>query len=117
MDGEWTVRVSAEVRDWLSGLSVRDQARAARAINLLREFGVTLGEPHTRRLRGKLRELRFYVAQRATRVTYFSATDRQMILLTVFVKTQRQERRELERAYRAMLVHPSYRTEERDAHG
>jgi phage-related protein len=117
MNEEWTIRVSVEVRDWLSGLTPHHQARAARAINLLREYGAQLGEPHTRRLRGKLRELRFYVDQRATRITYFSATERQMILLTVFVKTQRQERREIERAHRAMLGHPQYAPGERDIHG
>lgn len=110
LDEEWPVRVSSEVRDWLGGLSVRDQARAARAVNLLREFGTTLGEPHTRQLRGKLRELRFFVGSRATRVTYFSAADRQIILLTVFVKAQRREPREIERAFRSMLSHPAYRS-------
>jgi hypothetical protein len=58
--------------------------------------------PHTRQLDGKLRELRFYLDGRPTRVSYWIAPRRRIILLTVFVKTQRQERREIARAKQAM---------------
>jgi hypothetical protein len=53
-------------------------------------------------LDGKLRELRFYLEGRPTRITYWIAPGRRIILLTVFVKTQRQERREIGRARQAM---------------
>jgi hypothetical protein len=55
-------------------------------------------------LRGKLRELRFYLGARghAVRVSYFIAAGRRIVLLTVFRKQRRQERGEIERAYRAM---------------
>jgi hypothetical protein len=61
-----------------------------------------LDELHTRQLDGKLRELRFFLAGRPTRITYWIAPGRRIILLTVFVKTQRQERREIRRAKQAM---------------
>ena len=68
----------------------------------LAELGPVLDEPQTRQLDGKLRELRFYLAGRPTRITYWIAPGRRIILLTVFVKTQRQERREIRRAKQAM---------------
>ena len=59
-------------------------------VDRLAELGPVLDEPHTRQLDGKLRELRFYLASRPTRVTYWIASGRRIILLTVFVKTQRK---------------------------
>ena len=35
-------------------------------------------------------------------ITYYIASGRRIVLLTVFVKTQRQERREIDRAEKAM---------------
>ncbi len=64
-------------------------------------MGPLLDEPFTKQLDGKLRELRFYLDGRPTRITYWIASGRRIILLTVFVKTQRRERREVERAKRA----------------
>lgn len=73
-----------------------------RYIDLLAEQGVHLGEPFSRQLRGKLGELRFYVGPKQTRITYYRASDRRIILLTVFQKTRQRERAEVERAWRAM---------------
>ena len=58
--------------------------------------------PSLRRSADWLRELRFYLAGQPTRVTYWIATGRRIILLTVFVKTRRQEIREVARAAEAM---------------
>ena len=71
-------------------------------VDRLAELGPLLDEPYTRQLDGKLRELRFYLAGRPTRVTYWIAPGRRVILLTVFAKTQRQQRREIRRAKQAM---------------
>lgn len=71
-------------------------------MDLLAERGVELREPSTRQLRGKLRELRFYLGRERVRVSYFVASGRRIILLTVFKKTQRRERAEIDRADRAM---------------
>ena len=49
-----------------------------------------------------MRELRFYLEGKAVRVTYWIAPGRRIILLTVFPKTQRRERGEVERAKRVM---------------
>ena len=76
--------------------------QAERYIDLLAAEGVHLDEPFTRQLQGKLRELRFHLGRQQTRITYYIATGRRIVLLTVFVKTRQRERLEVQRAWRAM---------------
>jgi hypothetical protein len=98
------VELEPEVVDWLDGLPDDQFGRVEFAINLLAERGVLLGEPHTRQLAGKLRELRFHLGSsgEAVRITYHIATGRRIILLTVSRKQRRRERAEIDRAARAM---------------
>jgi hypothetical protein len=97
-----SVELEPEVREWLEGLPSAYFARAAFYIDLLANRGALLGEPHTKQLDGKLRELRFYLERDAVRVTYWIASERRIILLTVFRKTRMREDREVERARRAL---------------
>lgn len=99
---EWEVELEPEVRDWYLALDEEFQGRVDFRIDQLAEKGSLLGEPLSRQLDGKLRELRFYLGGRPTRITYWIAPDRRIILLTVFAKTRRRERRQVERAKRAM---------------
>jgi hypothetical protein len=96
------VELEPEVRDWYLSLGAESQARAQFHIDRLAESGPLLDEPHTRQLDGKLRELRFYLEGKPVRVTYWIGSGRRIILLTVFAKTQRRERAEVDRAKRAM---------------
>ncbi|MFF0493249.1 type II toxin-antitoxin system RelE/ParE family toxin [Nocardia sp. NPDC003482] len=100
--GWGTVELESEIRTWLERLPADEFARAAFYIDLLAEEGPLLGEPYTRQLDGKLRELRFHLDSRQVRVTYWIAPGRRIILLTVFVKTRMRERAQIERARRAM---------------
>ena len=103
MDAMWgEVEVEPEVRDWFLALDETDAARVRFHVDRLAELGPLLDEPYTRQLDGKLRELRFFLAGRPTRITYWIAPERRIILLTVIVKTQRQEPREVKRAGQAM---------------
>lgn len=77
-------------------------ARVAFYVDLLADRGVLLGEPYTRQLDGKLRELRFYLDGDATRLSYWIAPERRIVLLTVFVKSRMRERAEIGRAREAM---------------
>ena len=97
-----SVELKPEVRDWLEQLPTAEFATAAFHIDLLAEQGPLLGEPYTRRLDGKLRELRFHLTGRAVRVTYWIASGRRIVLLTVFVKSRMRENREIDRARRAL---------------
>jgi hypothetical protein len=96
------VEAESEVKDWLLSLDDDRFGQASFYIDLLAKEGVALGEPYTRQLRGKLRELRFYAGRAQIRVTYYVATGRRIVLLTVFSKTRQRESREVERALRAM---------------
>lgn len=93
------VELEPEVEAWLLGLDDETFGQARFHIDLLAERGVHLGEPHTRQLRGKLRELRID----RWRITYFIAPGRRIVLLTVFLKRQRRERAEIDRAEQAMV--------------
>jgi hypothetical protein len=96
------VLVELEVRDWLEGLPTAEFATVAFYIDLLAERGPLLGEPHTRQLDGKLRELRFHLDGRSVRIAYWIASGRRVVLLTVFAKSRMRELREVARARRAL---------------
>jgi hypothetical protein len=97
-----TVELEPEVRDWLEALPTSQFAHAAFYIDLLADRGPELGEPYTRQLDRKLRELRLHLGRDAIRITYWIATGRRIILLTVFPKTRMRETREIQRARRAL---------------
>ena len=64
-------------------------------VGLLAEHAEDLGEPYARHLGGKVRELRFHLLRQQTRVTYWLAPGRRVILLTVFPKTRSAETAEV----------------------
>lgn len=97
-----TVELEPEVRDWLEQLPAIQFARAAFYVDLLAEQGPLLGEPYTRQLDGKLRELRFHLDREAIRIAYWIASGRRSVLPTVFHKTRMREEREVNRARRAL---------------
>ena len=96
------IETEPEFDEWYAGLSLTESATVDFHVELLEAQGVHLGEPYTRQLAGKLRELRFYLGRDRVRVSYSIASGRRIILLTVFTKTKYQERREIERAVKAM---------------
>ena len=83
-----SVELEPEVRVWLEQLPTAEFATAAFHIDLLAEQGPLLGEPHTRQLDGKLRELRFHLKGQAVRVTYWIAPCGRIVLLTRFRKRE-----------------------------
>lgn len=99
-----SVELEPEVVEWLDGLPDEQFGRVEFYIDLLADRGAQLGEPYTRQLQGKLRELRFYLGPQsdAVRITYYIVTGRRIVLLTVFPKQRKRERAEIDRAVRAM---------------
>jgi hypothetical protein len=112
-----TVELEPEVRDWLESLPVAHFATAAFYIELVADRGPLLGEPYTRQLDGKLRELRFHLEGRAVRVTYWIASGRRIVLLTVFEKNRMRETAEVARARRALARCVAERHEVEDGDG
>lgn len=101
MAGLYSIEVEPEVRSWLEGLTDHDFGRVDFLVGMLAERAETLGEPYSRYLGGKVRELRFHLLRRQARVTYWLASDRRVVLLTVFHKTRSAESAEVKRAIRA----------------
>ncbi|MGW6930208.1 type II toxin-antitoxin system RelE/ParE family toxin [Lentzea sp. NPDC054927] len=91
-------------------------ATAAFYVDLLGREGVHLGEPYMRQLDGKLRELRFHLDGNAMRITYWIASGRRIVLLTVFRKTRMRESQEVVRARRALArcIDQLHTVDERD---
>jgi len=73
-------------------------------VGLLAERAEDLGEPYTRHLGGKVRELRFYLLRQQTRVSYWLAPGQRVVLLTVFRKTRSTEAAEVTRALQAQKI-------------
>jgi hypothetical protein len=104
MAGLYAVEVEPEVRSWLATLNDRDFGRVDFLVGLLAERAQDLGEPYTRHLGGKVRELRFHLLAQQARVTYWLAPGRRVILLTVFRKARNAETAEVTRALQAQKV-------------
>lgn len=92
-----TVELEPEVRRWLEALPTEQFAQAALHIDRLGQQGSL-----TRQLAGNVGELRFYVGRDPYRVTYWAAPGRRIVLLTAFRKSRARDRREVERAVRAL---------------
>ncbi|HEY2549120.1 MAG TPA: type II toxin-antitoxin system RelE/ParE family toxin [Streptosporangiaceae bacterium] len=104
MAGLYAVELEPEVRSWLDRLSDRDFGRTDFLVGLLAEQADTLGEPYSRHLGGKVRELRFHLLAQQPRITYWLAPGRRIILLTVFRKTRNAEVAEVARALQAQKI-------------
>jgi hypothetical protein len=92
--------VEPEVRAWLESLPGGQFGRVLAFAEKLAEEAATLGEPYSRHLGAKVRELRIPLHPLDIRVTYSLAPERRVVLLTVFRKTRAQETAEIERAQR-----------------
>jgi hypothetical protein len=71
-------------------------------LDLLEKRSALLGEPYTRQLSGKMRELRLYCGGQRVRISNWIAPGRRVIALTVFTKTKLRQADEIERASDAM---------------
>lgn len=99
MNGErYTIEIEPEVRLWLENIPAHLYVTVEQKVDRLALNATTLGEPYTRHLGGKLRELRFDLDGNAQRITYWLAPGRRIVLLTVFRKARMRETAEVERA-------------------
>ncbi|MEI6127795.1 MAG: type II toxin-antitoxin system RelE/ParE family toxin [Pseudomonadota bacterium] len=91
------------VAEFLDDLPDSARAKAVRLIELLATYGVLLKEPHTKQVRGKIREIRITDRIGAVRVLYFGYTGGQFILLHGFIKkTDKIPSREIDIAEKRM---------------
>ena len=71
------------ILEFLQSLSDKEQAKILREIDLLEEFGLALGMPHIRKMRGTqdLWELRVKHSSNQFRIFFFYFVDGQFVLL------------------------------------
>jgi phage-related protein len=110
----WTIeffdndRGSSPPNDFLLALPKKAQAKLVRALDLLEEYGPTMGEPYVKAIRGKtgLMELRTSLGSDAFRLFFFHAGGRRLVVVHgIRKKSQRTPLRDLETAERRMLEH------------
>ena len=101
MPRRYVIELEPEVRAWLETLTLTEYAKVEAMADILAEQAETLGEPYSRHLLGKTRELRFHLTRNAVRISYWLAPGARVVLLTVFRKTRQVERTEVERAVAA----------------
>jgi hypothetical protein len=99
--GRYVIELEPEVRDWLETLQLKAYVKVEAMADILAERAETLGEPYSRHLGGKTRELRFHLDRSAVRIGYWLAPGARAVLLTVFRKTRQVERAEVARAIAA----------------
>ncbi len=75
------------VQDFILGQSAKVKAKLLGYIDLLQEFGLSLGLPYVTKLAGtNLWELRVHHSSNYYRILYFAYTGRKFILLHAFMK-------------------------------
>jgi len=100
-----TSRGSSPPRDFLLGLPAKAQAKVARALDLLEEYGPEIGEPYVKAIRGRknLLELRTSLGSDAFRLFFFHAGERRLIVVHgIRKKSQRIPARDLDTAEERM---------------
>jgi phage-related protein len=100
-----TSRGSSPPRDFLLGLPAKAQAKIARAIDLLQEYGPEIGEPYVKAIRGRrgLMELRTRLGSDAFRLFLYRAGERRLVVVHgIRKKSQRTPARELDTAEERM---------------
>ncbi|WTW98684.1 type II toxin-antitoxin system RelE/ParE family toxin [Streptomycetaceae bacterium NBC_01309] len=99
-----SIEIEPEVREWLEGIHVRDLAIVKRYVQRLANEGERMGMPRSRCLQNGLFELRFDVADKAARISYWMRPDATAVLLTVFHKQRQNERLHVAQARQAMRI-------------
>lgn len=74
------------VEEFIDSLDARSQARIARTLDLLEEFGINLGMPYARHLEKQLWEMRTRQGRNRFRIIYFLHTGQTFVLLHGFTK-------------------------------
>jgi phage-related protein len=102
------------VDEWIYTLPAGEQGRVLKSIGLLKAYGVRLGMPHSRHLRGKVWELRIAAGRKDYRILYAARVGQTFILLHAFAKkTAKTPARELEIAERRLADYETRSREEK----
>lgn len=85
-----TPQGKSPVYDFIEGLNIKTKAKVARTLDLLAQYGTTLGAPHIKKLSGySLWELRILGTDNV-RIMYIAHTGKTFLLLHGFLKKKQQ---------------------------
>lgn len=124
MDDLHVIELEPEVREWLELLPAKQYRKVEEYTELLAVNGTRMPMPFARPLTDGVYELRPTLDGIATRITYWFAPGRRIVMLTVFRKTRMRETAQVNRAVTARTLceqghepaHTTYsRSEEGDA--
>jgi hypothetical protein len=104
MDDLYVIELEPEVRAWLEFLPDSHHRKVEEYVELLATLGPQTPMPFARPLEDGVYELRPTLGGVNTRVTYWFAPERRVVLLTVFRKTRMHEAAQIDRATAARKV-------------
>ena len=81
------------VEEFIDSLDAKSRAKVARTLDLLEEFGISLGMPYARHLEKQLWELRVRHGRSQYCIIYFLYTGQTFVLLHGFTKKARTVQR------------------------
>ncbi len=84
----YQVELTEEVVEFITGLPIKMQAKIQRTINLLKEFGYALPEPHSKNMKtvDDLSELRVKLGTDICRLFYFHWKDKIYVITSGYMK-------------------------------
>jgi len=98
------------VLDYIKKLKEKEEAKALKYIEFLRDNKGYLDEPYSRHVKGKIRELRIDFSHNKHRIFYFIFIKKTIILLHAFLKrtpkTPNSEIKKAEENYKNILKNP-----------
>jgi len=96
---------SIPVQDFICQQSAKVEAKIYRHIDLLQDFGLSLGQPFVEKITSSgIWELRIRYSSNRYRILYFVSSGRKFVLLHAFFKkTARTPKNEIERAQGRMI--------------
>lgn len=97
----YTVKLTAEVTTFIRNLDLKMRAKVFKTIELLKEFGPFLKEPHSKFITGikKLRELRIKQGSNIVRLFYFHHKNKTYIITSGYIKKENKiNKKELAKA-------------------
>ncbi len=102
---KFNVKLTEEVIDYIESLPIKVQAKIHRTIDLLKDFGYSLTEPHSKKLKSidHLKELRIIFGNDIYRLFYFHWKDKIYVITSGYTKkSDKTDPKEIEKAIRIM---------------
>lgn len=102
---KFNVKLTEEVKNYIESLPVKVQAKIHRTIDLLKDFGYSLKEPHSKKLKSidDLWELRIKLGNNIYRLFYFHWEERIYVITSGYTKkSDKTDPKEIEKAIRIM---------------